>query len=99
MSGNGKKMGAPIKPKEGYRQESASLQRIHRRISEDDTRDPAWRVKMLGLLDKLVAGFNEDTVASLIRKGGDSADLEEPSSGPSDPSGRDADHVDTEVNS
>jgi hypothetical protein len=62
-------MGAPIKQKEGYRQESASLQRIHRRISEDDTRDPAWRVKMLGLLDKLVAGFNEDTVASLIRKG------------------------------
>jgi len=68
-------MGAPIKQKEGYRQESASLQRIHRRISEDDTRDQAWRVKMLGLLDKLVAGFNEDTVASLLQTRSPSAPL------------------------
>lgn len=64
-------MGAPVKQRQGYREESATIQRIHRRISEDESRDPAWRVKMLAHLDKLVAGFNEDTKTSLLRKGGE----------------------------
>lgn len=80
-------MGAPLRQREGYREESATIQRIHRRISEDETRDPAWRVRMLAHLDKLVAGFNEDTKSSLLRKGG--GDGQEPSTESTDGSDTD----------
>lgn len=51
----------------GYHEECATILRIHRRISEDKSRDPGWRAEMLKHLDQVVAGFNDDARKALLR--------------------------------
>lgn len=62
-------MAAPIKPRNGdYSIETASIQRIARKVSADVTIDPKRKIELVEALSRVVNLFNEEMQSQLERR-------------------------------
>jgi len=62
-------MAAPIKPRNGdYSIETASIQRIARKVSTDITIDPKRKIELVEALSRVVTLFNEEMQSKLEKR-------------------------------
>jgi len=61
-------MGAPIKVRGtgNYGVETATIQRILRKVAEDSSMDPEHRASLIAALNTAVGLFNEDTASAVM---------------------------------